>query len=245
MPESQTPFIDGEKIPDETFDDIYQPPPGFEPPLLQSHLIIGARGSGKTTLLRHLKRQHEQRDSGIALHISLAGVLPEHARDLGYGSLSFHIPRNQAQLLEARTVSFLAIKLSRLLAEKNVPPPTPELRACLPKSCRQMIEQGKELDWDSLLSSLSNEPAFSFAGEPAEDNFVSLINELGRRTANTHGPLLLLFDRADQVSPAALPPIFWLLCQSASYRAVIAMRPGHTGELLEELVLRNIITLTY
>src|SRR5258705_12804521 len=86
------PWIDGEKIPEESIDKIFRNPPDLPKELLRNSLVIGSRGVGKTTWFRYLKYKHEQ-NKGIAIHLSLGTVLGPLTKETGQGVLAYNVPK--------------------------------------------------------------------------------------------------------------------------------------------------------
>ena len=222
------PWVDGEKIPDDRLEEIYLHPPGVPVSFVKSQLIIGSRGVGKTTLFRFQKLRHP----GIAIHLSLATVFSSITKQSGLGPLSFDCPPGIEPLISAKASSLLAMSLCERLSAKGVVLSADLLRPCLPESATVGAGLLRDVDFDSLRRHIVASPLKNFETAADMGQLPQLVAALGKSAQRHHGPLLLLLDRADMVSSATLVPIIDLLDQSEGFVVLVAMRPGHAGDIV-------------
>lgn len=225
-----SPWVEGEKIPDERVREIFRPPPGVPTAFYRSSLVIGSRGVGKTTLFRYQKEIHD----GIAVHISLAAEFASLTKQTGLGPLAFECPPGLEQLLIGKATSCLAVSVVERLRRKDVLPPVDAFHACLPKQFRQTTPITASLLTDARKNVASGDLK-CFEGIAETRPLPALVSALGAASERSRGPLLLLLDRADMVVTASLGPVLDLLDQSNHYVALVAMRPGHAGETIAKL----------
>lgn len=233
------PYTDGEKIPDEQVKGIFQLPPDVVPRFTRSTLIIGSRGSGKTILLRYQKETH----NGLALYFNLSTEFSSITKQTGQGHLAFETPPQLKSSIPGKATAMLAISIIDRALKKGIPIGDEtqwSLRECLPPALRcfpDLIDRG----W---ISDLRRQAAITrieeFAGLSELRPLSSLLTALCENLPQASRPLLVLLDKADQVTPASVTPIIELLDQSSQYLALVAMRPGYTGQAIEELSQRII-----
>jgi len=233
-------WVDGEQIPDDRIEEIFQQPPGLPPKFLRSALIVGARGVGKTTLFRFQKRIHE----GIALHISLATEFAPLTRQTGFGPLAYEVPRDLEPGIIGKASALLAMSIAQRLAKKAVPMPSEMLRLCLPDKLRQLTSTDFE-----TISKTKTEVAIApinlFEALAVDRPLPKFVSALAEDIETSNGPLLLLLDRADMVLPSSLAPLIELLDQSTHFIALIATRPGHAGQTIASASSNAIAGDTY
>ena len=216
---------DGEKIPDEQLRKVYRHPPLAPQRFHRGALVVGARGAGKTTLLRYQKETH----SGIAIHVALNTELASLSKQTALGPLAPNTTAAQEELIGNKATSLLALSVSERLTSKRVPIPWNALRHCLPTQYFPSGSRPGTGILPSLKTQISRAPLDDFADIPRTRPLVAFLSELGSRCEKQGEPLLLLFDKADLVIPAALIPVLETLDQAAGYVAVVATRPGHGG----------------
>ncbi|MCI0604589.1 nucleoside 2-deoxyribosyltransferase [bacterium] len=231
MPEITPPWVEGEKIPDERVQDIFQPPPEIPTKFYRSALVIGSRGAGKTTLLRYQKHVHD----GIAAHISLATEFASITKQTGLGALAFDIPTAIEPLIIGKATALLALSITDRLLKKNVIPSSEALAGCLPQQFRPKTVVGAE--WIAAARfDVAKAPLEVFEGISELGALPAYVSELGEQSEKVKGALLLLLDRADMVLAPSLMPVLELLDQSNRYIALVAMRPGHTVAVADSVV---------
>jgi hypothetical protein len=216
---------DGEKIPDEQLQKVYRHPPLVPQRFNRGTLVVGSRGAGKTTLLRFQKETHD----GVAVHIALNTELASLSKQTALGPLSPRTTAAQEELIGNKATSLLAISLVERLTMKEVPSPWGALRECIPGEFFPRTVRRSSDFFTRLKTALSRAPLDCFVDLPRNRPLVTLLSELGSEAAKVGQSLLLLFDKADLVIPAALLPVLETLDQAAGYVAVVATRPGHGG----------------
>lgn len=232
MTEARNFWVDGEKIPDARLNQVFQTPPDAASPFLRSALVIGARGAGKTTLFRYLKESH----SGIGIHLSLAAELGCIQKETGFGSLAKDCPTHLQSLLPGKTISLLAVAIAERVTRKGVMAKSEPLLACLPSQLAIPVSQELTLaDLVALKARIVDTEVRAFGGLANGRPLTDFLGALGKDCDRTRGPLLVLLDRADMVNAQCLLPIFELLDQSSDYTALVAMRPGHTNDAIEDI----------
>lgn len=228
------PLTDGEKVPDDVVSNIFRSPPDAPARFLRSSLIVGARGSGKTLLLRQQKATHK----GICPYFSLSTEFASITKLTGQGPLAFDTPAGLESAIPGKAVSLLSLSLVKRLLDKGILIDQDAVEAlfqCLPTRYKNTIGT---LNQDALLTAKRNvaiAEIAEFAGISEERPLSQLVSQLGHSCQKQGRPLLLLFDKADQVTPPATVPIIELLDQSSGFTALMAIRPGYTGKALEEL----------
>jgi hypothetical protein len=226
-------WAEGEKIPDTEIIRVFRKPPGIPDVFGRSALIVGSKGAGKTTLLRYQKEKHSR--GGIAIHVSLATELASIPKQAGLGPLSLHAAPRDEDLLINKIVSLLAVGLAARLCRKHVRIPLDVLHECIPTSLYGKRPKNS-LDWlTDLKVRVSRGPLVEFASVAASRPLVTFLEATAEGCHKKHGPLLLLLDRADLVTPLALVPVLEVLDQSPGYTALVATRPGHGGATLNRL----------
>lgn len=228
MPEALLPFMDGEAIPDERFDSIFRSPPGVPTAFHRSALLIGARGVGKTTLFRHVKARHE----GIACHINLTAELGSITKQAGLGALSTDAPKDVSDLMSAKAACLVLAVVADRLAKRGVALESAGLADFLPSTVLPKRRRWERTQTKALMSSLAQLDLRAFEPLAYGSNLPRALTYLAQAGQTRQGPLLLLFDRADQVAPNTLLPVFDALDQSEGYVALVALRPGHAGDVL-------------
>jgi hypothetical protein len=216
---------DGEKIPDEHLRSVYRHPPLVPDRFNRGALVVGSRGAGKTTLLRFQKESHP----GVALHVALNTELASLSKQTALGPLSPTTSATQEELLGNKATSLIAVSVAERLAKKSITPPWDELRECLPGGALPSKRGGLAEFLAKTKINVSRGALDEFGAVPRTRPLVSFLSSLGRRCEQLGLPLLLLFDKADLVIPAALIPVLETLDQAAGYVAVVATRPGHGG----------------
>lgn len=222
MSAATAPWVEGEKIPDERIRDIFRPHPGIASKFYRSSLVIGSRGVGKTTLFRYQKETHE----GVGIHLSLATEFASLTKQTGYGSLAVDIPPNIEASLMGKAVSLLAISISDRFIKKGLGANLNPLHECLPEQFRTSTTTIDERQIAEIKRAITSAPIEMFEGLYGDQALPSFVSAIGEQIQQSHGPLLLLLDRADMVLAPALAPVFELLDQSTHYIALVAMRPG-------------------
>lgn len=228
-----TPFTEGEKVPDGQTSIIFRAPPGAPKTFFRSALVVGARGVGKTTLLRYQKEQHR----GTALYIGLSTVFSPIGRKFGLGPLAYEIPAELSSAIPGMATSLLALDIADRIIRKNSfnQEVIDTLTECLPVAFRgnfhpidlEVISRTKSIVFNS-------EPEH-FHGIAESRPLTSFVSTLGGMLQQAGRPLLLLLDKADQVSPVSLIPVIELLDQSIQFLALVALRPGLTSRVIEDL----------
>jgi len=219
-------YLDGEKIPDDRLTDIFQPPPGAPAVFHRSALLVGSRGSGKTTLFRYLKSRHK----GLAIHLSLVGELGSIAKKTHSGPLEFDLSSTDRARVAGKAISLLALALAGRFLQKSVSFGPRALMRCLPVQARvPNVEMSQDLVYN-LWERLSAAEPMMFDGLDDAGPLTPFVEELAEAAQSSRGPLLLLLDRAELISPAALDPILRILDQSAGHVALVAIRPGIVGQ---------------
>lgn len=224
-------WVDGEQIPDDRIEDIFHPPPGLPLRFLRSALIVGARGVGKTTLFRYQKCIH----SGVAIHISLATEFATLTRQTGFGPLATDVPRELEAAIIGKASSLLALSVAERLARRGMSIPREALIQCLPSVVRQTLDTLTPEHLFQMKTDVAVTPLKAFEHLAAERPLPRLVSALGEAIGQSHGPFLLLLDRADMVLAPSLTPVIELLDQSTHFIALIAMRPGHAGQTIADV----------
>jgi hypothetical protein len=227
VPAVAVPWTDGEKIPDRNVRDIFRRPPDLPQAFYRSSLIIGSRGVGKTTLLRYLKSTHD----GVGVHISLAAEFATLGRQTVYGPLAVDIPSALEPLVMGKSTSLIATALAIRLIRKGVRGNDDLFQACLPQSLSVPTTSDEE-GLLRLQRQIAKTDLEAFDGVVDSHGLPDYVSSLGRAAESSHGPLLLLLDRADMVPPVSLVPVIDLLDQSQQFTALIAMRPGHASDVI-------------
>jgi len=106
---------------------------------------------------------------------------------------------------------------------------------CLPEKSRRNIQQLDARCINEARDSVNRAALGDFEMIGAANPLISFVSEAGECNRRVHGPLLLLFDRADVVPPPSLPPVFRLLDQAGSHIVLLATRPGIGGEPLARI----------
>ncbi|MFQ5852220.1 MAG: hypothetical protein ACE5JU_16755 [Candidatus Binatia bacterium] len=223
-----SPWVEGEKIPDERVRQIFCPPPFVPTTFYRSSLIIGARGVGKTTLFRYLKETHR----GLAVHISLATEFASLTKQTGFGPLALEYPQTLEPLFVGKATTLLALSLVERLCRKNIVAPADILAECLPRDLRS-VPDVVDVQWcGKTRTVVARTPLEKFEELSQSRPLPTLASALGMASLGERGPLLLLLDRADMIPPPFLGPVIELLDQSSNYVALVAMRPGHAGRVI-------------
>lgn len=231
MPLVVPPWVEGEKIPEDRLNEIFRPPPAVPARFLRSSLIIGSRGAGKTTLLRYHKLNHK----GIAVHVALADAFSCLTKQTAYGPFAFDIPDTLQPVLISKAISVLAIALAEQLIRKNIRLRSQELNRCLPDSFRTSNPE-VEADWlEKTKKGVATAALDSFTGTSDTSPLRDFVSAMAIAAAESHGPLLVLFDKADMVLSPSLIPVLELLDQSRGFIALLALRPGHAGQALADV----------
>lgn len=222
---------DGEKIPDDDMERIFQQPPDMPRSFSRSALIVGSKGVGKTTLLRYQKAVHE----GVALHLSLATELSSLPRQAGLGPLAPHTSQARPELVGNKACSLLSLSIASRLLRKNISVRRDAVAECIPRALLSGMPRAlKDWLWEARIR-VSRESLSQFDAVPQTRPLVEFTREASEASLQKQGPLLLLLDRADLVSPMALVPLLQLIDQSPGYTALVATRPGHGGGTVSRL----------
>jgi hypothetical protein len=222
-PDAPTLWPDGEKIPYEQLDEVFQQPPDL-PAIHRSSLIIGAKGVGKTTLLRWLMKQH----SGPVLWLALAPDLAAIGKEQGYGALTIELHSDEIRRIAGKAASLAAVRFAAGALERDLSVDVSALQNCIPPAVARLnrgrLNVGR---LNKLHATLGERSQHEFEEIGASRSLQALVASVGRSSLEAgRGPLLLLLDRADMVSPAACTGVFQVLDQAETYTAVAAMRPG-------------------
>jgi len=214
--------FDGEKIPEPRLAEIYVQHPDAPPQFGRSTLLVGGRGVGKTTLLRLRKHEYE----GVAVHLSLVTEFASIAKATHAGPLEANVGDFEKRIA-GKATSLLAVGIAWRLARRGLIVPGTELLRCLPRgpARRRRGPISSELLAD-MREELAAAPLQDFSEVANANPVTAFVDALADVTGSTKLPVLLMLDRADMVSPAALIPPFQLLEQAGSYITVVAMRPG-------------------
>jgi hypothetical protein len=219
-------YLDGEQIPDDRIREIFRWPPDLPRSFERSTLLIGSRGVGKSTFFRYLKVTHH----GPAIHLALAADLASFGKDASLGPLGRGYSDAIRRSVANKAAGLLALSLSERFISKGLVVDREALLSCLPAG---VIDAPKELSpkWcKDTRDSIGPRPLEDFAALPNTRSLAGLVSLVGEESARRGELLLILFDRADMVVPAALIPVAELLDQSAHFVALVAMRPGHGSE---------------
>jgi hypothetical protein len=218
MPLVVPPWVEGEKIPEDRLNEIFRQPPSVPPQFLRSSLIIGSRGAGKTTLLRYHKLNHK----GIAVHVGLADAFSCLTKQTAYGPFAFDIPDTLQPVLISKAISVLAIALAEQLIRKNIRLGSHELNCCLPESFRTSNAEVETLWLEETRKSVAAAALDVFAGTSDTTSLRDFVSAMAAAAEESHGPLLVLFDKADMVLSPSLIPVLELLDQSRGFIALLA-----------------------
>jgi len=219
-------YLDGEQIPDDRITDIFRWPPDLPRSFGRSTLLIGSRGVGKSTFFRYLKVTHH----GPAIHLALAADLASFGKDAILGPLGTGYSDAIRRSVASKAAGLLALSLSERFLGKGLTVDRDALLHCLPAG---MVDAPRHLSppWcKETRDSIGPKPLEEFAALPDTRSLANLVSLVGEHTARRGEPLLILFDRADMVVPAALIPVAELLDQSTHFMALVAIRPGHGSE---------------
>ena len=217
-------FFDGEQIPEDRIKEIFRTPPDVPTEFSRNTLIVGSRGVGKTTLFRYLKAKH----GDPAIHIALGAELSAFGKSAAIGPLAGSLPPEIESQIALQATSLLAVSFAGRLAGKNLSVRGEAIAECLPPA---LLTPPRTItpEWcRTARSTLSHADLRTFESIPGVGVLARFLEHCGELMARQHGSLLLLIDRADMVVPASLRPAMALLDQSSHYKALIAMRPGHT-----------------
>lgn len=221
---------DAEKYSDEAVEALFQAPPGVPMTFRRSALLVGARGAGKTLLLRHNKLRHK----GVSAYFNLTAEFSSITKQTGSGALTFDPPHGLEKAIPGKASALLGLSLyTKLVLYKGVQASsslTDALSRCIPTqflpSSFATMDEGTLLE---LRRTVASAELSLFESIGLDSPLTTLMTELGTACERKAGPLLLLFDKSDQAVPEAAVPVFEALNQSASYTAVLALRPGYTG----------------
>lgn len=226
-----SPWLDGERIPEKVFLDVFRRPPDISFPFYRSTLVIGSRGSGKTTLLRAIEHFHK----GVALSFKLTPVFGAIPRAFGTGRSSLHVPERYVAPMAGMAISIFALRLAEQLLMRGIAPPHRDILNCLPESHQRIPEFTDGMQIRGLLSGLSLAPPSTFDGIYGRKPLLNLLPAVADACQSNEGDLLILMDKTEQVPAPALLPLLELLDQSEGYLAVLSLRPGHGGRLFSRV----------
>src|SRR5437868_3439122 len=135
----------------------------------------------------------------------------------------------------ANAISVLAIALAEQLIRKNIRLGSQELNCCLPESFRTSNAE-VEAPWlEETRKSVAVAALDVFAGTSDTTALRDFVSAMAAAAEENHGPLLVLFDKADMVLSPSLIPVLELLDQSRGFIALLALRPGHAGQALADV----------
>src|SRR5580658_4001557 len=152
-------WVDGEQIPDDRIEEIFQQPPGLPVRFLRSALIVGARGVGKTTLFRYLRKIHE----GVAVHVSLVTEFASLTLQTGFGPLAPEIPKELEAGIIGKASALLATCIALRLVKRGISVPLDAMGQCLPNEIRAELTSATTIDvMSNLRTKVAETPLQTF-----------------------------------------------------------------------------------
>lgn len=214
-------FPDGEKIPEKDLTRIFRWPPELSAAPRRNTLVVGARGSGKTTLFRFLASKHH----GLALQLNLMQEFQsiEKRPDAAISEPEPGSPPHSR--IAGMATALIALAIAEA-CPASIGLDLQELMPCLPGS---VYRQGSFVDAQvvrELRKATILAPDDEFAALYQSERLVQFVEHVAATEGRAGGELLLLLDRPESTSAAALDPAVRLLDQSRGYIALLGVRPA-------------------
>jgi hypothetical protein len=229
-------FVEAERVPPgRKYSEFFVPPPeALQISFPRSAVIAGSLGAGKTMLLRYVEEVTTDATpvrvnlvTTLSTRTARTSPLPLMAEDSG------EITR-WGDLEQTKAAALVGVRIATRLARASIPVDE-SLKELLPGQ----VSNGLDLrDADALRRARSaltrlKLDAYEDCPEPSETlrEFIELQTHVAPK------PLLLLFDRAENIQSALLVPVLALLEKSEGYRALVTMRPGTRAVTLNNRVV--------
>ncbi|MDO8500753.1 MAG: hypothetical protein Q7S20_02820 [Gemmatimonadaceae bacterium] len=159
----------------------------------------------------------------------MAAELASITKQTGHGPLSSDYSAAMEGLISSKATSLLAVSIAERVTRKGIGVAAEIINPCLPRSLRITAGLIEPQALSDLREKLAEAPVQDFIGIDLRRALPESVSALASLGQTSHGPLLLLLDKADMVPTPALIPVLELLDQSNEYVVLVALRPGHGG----------------